>query len=89
MSPPLRALRGNGGGDTFLMNLLAVRGRFSKPPPFPNSRTAKLFKTEWLAGCEHVGRLRFVVHRSPIAKRRFVLLEHRPLNLNLSFLRHR
>jgi hypothetical protein len=44
-----------------------------------NSET---FQTEWFAGCEHVGRLRFVVHRSPVAKRRFVLLEHKPLNLN-------
>jgi hypothetical protein len=35
-----------------------------------------------ICGMRPRGRLRFVVQRSPIARRRFVLLEHNPSNLN-------
>ena len=65
-----------------IVNALPTDGRRScKPPPF---RTR-----EWQNGSHTVisemrprGPLRFVVHRSPIARRRFVLLEHNPSNLN-------
>jgi hypothetical protein len=67
---------GRGSGDA------AVQAQVLETSSLFQLAHSEDLQTEWFARCEHVGRLRFVVHRSPIASRRFVLLEHNLLNLN-------
>ena len=67
---------------TRVVNAFPADGwRFSKPPPFSPHEQRSASSAVICGNATASGR-RFVVHRSPIGKGRFVLLKHNPSKLN-------